>query len=119
MPLRKLRSAGPCELLDPTNLLTLLYLRNHQTMQQPLYEKQAPPTKFSGRILPLMLPFVLAQTIVITGCGDGPDTNPSPKGKFAGIALTIRCADPAFVSAITPAVHSWADRSGASVALHT
>jgi ABC-type glycerol-3-phosphate transport system substrate-binding protein len=52
------------------------------------------------------------------GC-EGDTTKPTtaePK-PFAGTSLTLRCADPAFAEAITPAARSWAERTGAAVAI--
>jgi multiple sugar transport system substrate-binding protein len=73
-----------------------------------------------SRIVPVILRLLLlAHAFLITGCGSESGPPSDPKGKFTGVALTVRCADSAFASAIGPAVHSWADRSGASVALHT
>jgi ABC-type glycerol-3-phosphate transport system substrate-binding protein len=55
---------------------------------------------------------------VLTGCDPTPTPTTPPK-PYSGIALTLRCPDPVFTDAIRPAVHSWAERTGATVTLLT
>jgi len=46
-------------------------------------------------------------------------TSPNSKGNpFQDVVLTVRCADFAFLAALTPAAQSWATRTGAQVQLH-
>jgi multiple sugar transport system substrate-binding protein len=54
--------------------------------------------------------------LAVSGCGGDStkSTDPAPK-TFGGVLITLRCADPAFAEAVTPAAHSWAGRNSAQV----
>jgi multiple sugar transport system substrate-binding protein len=56
---------------------------------------------------------------MLTGCAGDADKTAAPTGRFAGATLTIACGDSEFAEAITPAVRSWAERTGATVTIRT
>jgi ABC-type glycerol-3-phosphate transport system substrate-binding protein len=88
-------------------------------MQQPLNPKSRRPLRFTvlSRTAPVALPTVgLLAVALLAGC-EGPRPNSGPPRPHEGQALTLRCADPAFADAITPAVRAWEVRAGAKVAL--
>lgn len=56
----------------------------------------------------------------LTGCGGDNTPLPSSRTKpHNGTALFVRCPDQDFAAALTPAVQSWADRTGAKVTVLT
>jgi len=59
----------------------------------------------------------LGVLLAVAGCGDSTPITPSVAKPFAGVSLTVRCADPAFAKAITSAAQSWATRTGARVTI--
>ena len=69
------------------------------------------------------LAFVLTGTLgllLATGCGPVSDLSKESDPKpYKGHSLTIRCPDLALASALTSATRSWADRTGATVAIRT
>src|SRR5581483_1653705 len=73
------------------------------------------PRPFGRSLALLTAAFCLS---VGAGCdGDAAKTTTAEPKPFAGTSLTLRCADPAFADAITPAARSWAERTGATVAV--
>jgi multiple sugar transport system substrate-binding protein len=56
-------------------------------------------------------------TILITGCGDDPRYSAQPANSFAGVTLNLHCPDHGFADVISPAARSWADRTGAKIAI--
>src|SRR5689334_6324875 len=89
-------------------------------MQQPLCKFRQNSCGFPRWNSLLGLFTFWALSLFATGCGDGPPSQPGPKTKpLTGTALTIRCPDPAFAAAITPAAQSWATRTGATITLLT
>lgn len=89
-------------------------------MQQPLYENRHNPLSFPTRqVVPLAV-VGFATIILAFGCSGESNTVTGPKVKsFGGVALTVRCADPAFAASLSHATQSWATRSGATVTLLT
>jgi multiple sugar transport system substrate-binding protein len=69
------------------------------------------PTRFVGSS-------ALTGIVLLLGAGCGADQSIPTNSKgaiFQDVALTVRCGDPAFVAALTPAAQSWATRTGARV----
>jgi multiple sugar transport system substrate-binding protein len=89
-------------------------------MQQPLGKNRhlfpiIPPNNWVGFVVGLALTVVL-----MAGCGSDITPEPEPNANdFRGVSLIICCPDAAFAAAITPAIHSWAYRTGATVAIDT
>src|SRR4051812_32770447 len=76
-------------------------------MQQPVRANLARPPAWVG-----------FACLLVAGCGgDSPQNTANPTKPFAEISLTVRCPDPAFARAITPAVESWGAAKGAKVAV--
>jgi ABC-type glycerol-3-phosphate transport system substrate-binding protein len=60
--------------------------------------------------------------LILSAAGCGGDSNPeaTPSAKpFTEVSLSLHCSDSAFAKAITPAVNSWATRTGAKVTVRT
>src|SRR5262245_43347423 len=89
-------------------------------MQQTLHENRHNLPRFrvcSGLVSAAV---GIAALMLVAGCGgdSSPPTDPNAK-TFGKVALTVRCADPAFTAAITPTIRSWAERTGATVAVES
>jgi ABC-type glycerol-3-phosphate transport system substrate-binding protein len=85
-------------------------------MQQPLLPIPRDPQRLAARERAARLVAPLALFAALVGCDDA-RPNAGPPRPHEGQSLTLRCPDPAFADAITPAVRAWEVRSGAKVAL--
>jgi ABC-type glycerol-3-phosphate transport system substrate-binding protein len=51
------------------------------------------------------------------GCGDDSNPTASITKPFTGVSLNLRCPDREFAEALSPAARSWAERTGAKIAI--
>ncbi len=87
-------------------------------MQQPLGKNQPIPRSLTGALPSFRTTVAISLLLAATGCNTGSSpTNETPAG--AGVSLSICCAEPAFLAALTPAAQSWATRTGARVELRS
>jgi multiple sugar transport system substrate-binding protein len=56
-------------------------------------------------------------TILISGCGDDSRYSSQPSNAFTGVSLKLHCPDKGFAEVISPTARSWADRTGAKIAI--
>jgi multiple sugar transport system substrate-binding protein len=60
---------------------------------------------------------VIIGPTLISGCGgDFKQTAPTTK-PYTGVSLTLRCPEKAFAEVLSPAARSWAERTGAKIAI--
>jgi multiple sugar transport system substrate-binding protein len=56
-------------------------------------------------------------TIFIFGCSDDKRYSAQISSSFTGVSISLHCPDKAFADVISPAAQSWADRTGARLAI--
>jgi len=89
-------------------------------MQQPLYKNHHILSSFPARHSLSAFLIGIVAALLATGCVTDSTADWGTKSQqFQGVSLSLRCADPAFVAAISPAALSWAKRSGATLTIHT
>src|ERR1700722_19002258 len=55
--------------------------------------------------------------VLISGCGEDSKQTSQFTKPYKDVSLTLVCPDKAFLSALSPAAKSWAERSGAKIAI--
>jgi ABC-type glycerol-3-phosphate transport system substrate-binding protein len=89
-------------------------------MQQPLYKNHHILSSFPARHSRSGVLIGIGTALLATGCAaDSTAEWGARSQQFQGVALSLRCPDPAFVDAISPAALSWAKRNGATLTIHT
>ena len=117
-PRRKLQIAGkPASRGSNRSTFIILSHRQH-TMQQPLSQNRHIPRTFTRKLLSSTVACGFTALLVGAGCSEESGSSITTRAG-EGIALSISCADAAFLAAISPAAQSWATRTGARVELRS